>query len=178
MKNLIVPMLVIACFALNACKTKPASSTPPVHYDAVMVDKMWKKIDSLEQKGLLTSALEEARKIKQMALTGNESGNLIKSVLYENKYLTSLEEDSAIKALSRAEEELVSYPEPAKSVMHSLTAQWYTQYLQSHLWEMRSRTEFGGSPGLDIRTWGIRHFTNRIQYHYTSSVQWEGLKTA
>lgn len=178
MKYPIVPVLVTVCCILFACKTKPDPVTPPAHYDAVMVDKMWKKIDSLEQKGLLTSALEEVRKIKQVALSGNESGNLVKAILYENKYLNQLEEDSSINALSRAEQEMETYPEPAKSVMHSLAAQWYTQYLQSHLWEMRNRTEFGGPAGPDVRTWGIRHFTDKIQQHYTQSIQWEGLRTA
>ena len=178
MKYLIVTLLAAVCIALYACKTKPTPVVSSVHYDPVKVDQMWKKIDSLEQKGLVTSALEEVRKIKQVALAGKESGNLVKAILYENKYLTQLEEDSALNALTRAEQEMDSFPEPAKSVMHSLVAQWYTQYLQSHLWEMRSRTEFGGEAGPDIRTWSIRHFTDKINQHYAQSIQWEGLKSA
>ena len=100
MKDPIVRVLVAVCCIWFAGKTKPDPLTPPVHYDSVMVDKMWKKIDSLEQKGLLTSALEEVRKIKQVALSGNESGNLVKAILYENKYLNQLEEDSSIMRLA------------------------------------------------------------------------------
>jgi hypothetical protein len=146
--------------------------------DLSELDARWKKVDSLEQKGLVASALEEVQKIKQSAIAHQHSGHLIKAVLYENKYQNQLEEDSSIKAIQRGEEEYGSYPEPAKSVMHSLLAQWYYNYLQSHLWQLRSTTEYTGPAGPDIRTWGIRHLVNKIQEHYQASVQWDGLKAA
>ncbi len=170
--------LALAILFLLSCKSRPAPSTNATKVDPEVMEKLWKSIDSLEQKGLTTSALEEVRKIKQLSISSAESTNLIKATLYENRYLTQLEEDSAINVLERGETDLESFPEPAKSVMHSLVARWYTIYLQTHLWELRNRTEFGGTPGPDIRTWGIRHFTDKIHFHYTQSVQWEGLKTA
>lgn len=160
------------------CKSKPAPAPVTTSIDPAVLEKMWKSIDSLEQKGLATSALQEVRQIKQIALAGGESGQLIKAVMHENRYLLQLEEDAALKAIQRAEQEMKTYPEPAKSVMHSLTAQWYHNYLQTHLWELRNRTEFGGPAGEDMRTWGIRHFVDKVQSHYTRSVQWEGLKTS
>ncbi len=168
---------VSACMALS-CKTKHAPVSSQSKVDPILMERMWKTIDSLEQKGLVASALKEVQQIKKTALEGNDSGQLIKAIVHENKYLLQLEEDSDIKALIRVENELNSYPEPAKSVMHSLAAQWYTQYLQSHLWQLRSRTEFGGTPGPDIRTWGIRHLLDRVQSHFDKSVHWEGLRTA
>ncbi|MGB4850655.1 MAG: alpha-2-macroglobulin family protein [Saprospiraceae bacterium] len=161
-----------------SCKIKSGSVTPKSTVDIAMIQTMWKTIDSLEQKGLVSSALKEVQKIKKAAFEGNDSGQLVKAIVYENRYLIQLEEDSNIKTLDRVESEVNSYPEPARSVLHSFAAQWYTQYLQSHLWELRNRTEFGGPPGPDIRTWGIRHFLDKIQSHYALSVQWEGLRTA
>ncbi|MEO6130720.1 MAG: MG2 domain-containing protein, partial [Saprospiraceae bacterium] len=161
-----------------SCKTKPSPATSSPKIDTTMIANMWQAIDSLEQKGLISSALKEVQKIKNIALEGKDSGQLVKAIVYENRYLLQLEEDSDIKSLSRVESEVDSYPEPARSVLHSLAAQWYAQYLQSHLWELRNRTEFGGTPGPDIRTWGIRHFLDKIQSHYDKSVEWEGLKKA
>ena len=168
---------VLSIFAY-ACKTRPQPVIPANPVDPSVMEKMWKTVDSLEQKGLTASALEEVRSIKQLALAGKNSGHLIKAVVHENRYLIQLEEDSALKALERAESEMESFPEPARSVMHSLAAQWYSTYMQSHLWDLRNRTEFGGPAGPDIRTWGIRHFIDRIQSHYQASVQWDGLKAA
>jgi uncharacterized protein YfaS (alpha-2-macroglobulin family) len=146
--------------------------------DTTAINLIWKSIDSLEKKGLLTDALTEVRKIKRAALEAGESGHLVKAITHENKYLIQLEEDSAIKALQRLESEMKSYPEPARSVMHSLAGQWYSAYLQGHLWQLRNRTEFVGEPGPDIRTWGIRHLVDRIQEHYAASLKWDGLRTA
>ena len=178
MKYFLTFLLAAGFILLMACKSRPAPSTVNTPVDPAIMDKMWKSIDSLESKGLYASALEEIRTIKKLALADGDSGHLIKAVTFENRYLTQLEEDASIKALIRAEEEMESFPEPARSVMHSLTAQWYTIYLQSHLWELRGRTEFAGPAGPDIRTWGIRHFLDRIYQHYSQSVTWEGLKSA
>ena len=166
----------LCIFIFQACKTKPAAVDNSKPVDPTQYEAWWKQVDSLEQKGLATSALEVVRKIKKASLAGQQSGHLIKAVVYENKFLIQLEEDSAIKALIRGEEEINSFPEPAQSVMHSLLAQWYHNYLQGHLWQLRSTAEYTGPAGPDIRTWGIRHFIDRIQAHYASSVQWQGLK--
>src|SRR5687768_12368986 len=178
MRNILFLFIAfIVCLAFS-CKTKPAPVAPQSMVDQAQLDRMWKTIDSLEQKGLITSALDQVREIKKIALDGKDSGHLVKAITHENKYLIQLEEDSAIKALERLEREINSYPEPAKSVMHSLAGQWYHNYLQTHLWELRNRTEFAGTPGPDIRTWGIRHLNEKIHHHYAASVKWEGLKTA
>lgn len=178
MRNVLFVLIAFIASLAFSCKTKPSHVTAQSMVDQAQLERMWKTIDSLEKKGLITSALEEVREIKKISLDGKDSGHLVKAITHENKYLLQLEEDSSIKALERLENEITTYPEPAKSVMHSLAGQWYGQYLQSHLWELRNRTEFSGTPGPDIRTWGIRHLIDRIHEHYAQSVRWEGLKTA
>lgn len=170
MRNVFFLLIALIAWIAFSCKTKPALVAPQSQVDPAQMEKMWKTIDSLEKKGLISSALDEVRKIKKTALEGKDSGHLVKAITHENKYLIQLEEDSAIKALERLEREINSYPEPAKSVMHSLAGQWYANYLQMHLWELRNRTEFAGTPGPDIRTWGIRHLIDRIHQHYAQSV--------
>ena len=171
-------LLATAWIMFSACKTKKTTPVETGAIDSTMMNTMWHTIDSLESKGLTASALEKVREIKRAALKDKSSDHLIKAVLHENRYLLQLEEDSDIKALTRAEEEIVTFPEPAKSVMHSLMAQWYANYLQSHLWEMRNLMEFQGEPGPDMRTWGIRHFLDKIEAHYALSVAWNGLENA
>lgn len=181
MKYFFYLLFAVVTVFLVSCKVKPqpaTTTTSSTSTDPALMERKWKTIDSLEQKGLIASALTEAQSIKQIALQGNDSGNLVKALMYEYKFQNQLEEDASIKVLERLEAEISAYPEPARSVMRSLAAQWYSNYLQGHLWVLRSRTEFTGTPGADIRTWGIRHFVDRIQQHYSKSVEWEGLKSA
>lgn len=178
MKYRIYFWLAAIFLALASCKTKPTSPVTVNQPEPVDMEKAWKKVDSLENKGLFTSALETVQKIKSWALHTGETGHLFKSVMYENKYLDQLEEDAFLLALKRAEGELNLYPEPMKSVMHSLVANWYSILLQNRLWSIRNRTEFVGEPGPDPREWGIRHFIDTIQYHYQHSVSWPGLVSA
>lgn len=178
MKLVSILFAILCIVFIYSCKTKPAPVENAKPIDLNELDARWKKVDSLEQKGLITSAYDIVKEIKQSAIANQHSGHLIKAVLYENKYLNQLEEDAAIKAIAKGEEEYASYPEPAKSVIHSWLAQWYYNYLQSHLWQLRNTTEYTGPAGPDIRTWGIRHLVDKIQEHYKASVQWEGLKTS
>lgn len=171
-------VLFLLILIFISCKTKPNPAVTDRTIDFAQLDNQWKKVDSLEQKGLISSALDIVRDIQQQALAASHSAHLVKSVVYENKFLNQLEEDAAIKVLQRIEAGIQSYPEPAKSVMHSLAAQWYLNYLQNQIWQLRNRTEFSGEPGPDIRTWGIRHFIDRIQHHFKQSVSWDGLKAA
>ncbi len=173
---LFIAILSIAFF--YSCKIKPVTVENHSSEDLMALDLLWKKVDSLEKKGLISSALEQVKKIKQSAISLQHSGHLVKAILYENKYQNQLEEESSLKAIQRGEAEYASYPEPAKSVMHSLLAQWYFNYLQSHLWQLRGSTEYAGPAGPDIRTWGVRHFIDKIHQHFDASIQWEGLKNA
>jgi uncharacterized protein YfaS (alpha-2-macroglobulin family) len=178
MKYLFLLCLAIGLSLFGACKSKVSPAPQVNKVDQAQMEKLWKTIDSLENKGLIKSALDEVQNIRKTALAGQDPGNLFKSIMYENKYLIQLEEDSALKSIERGESELSQYPEPVRSVMYSLLADWYTHYLRGHLWELRSRTEYSGPAGTDIRTWGIRHFVDKIQHYYQQSVRWEGLKTA
>lgn len=160
-----------------SCKTKSAPLDTPKPISQGEYDKLWKHVDSLEQEGLIASALTEVQKIRQSALVNQNSNHLVKAVLYENKYNNQLEEDAGIKAIARGEEMVLTFPEPARSVMHSLLAQWYANYLQGHMWQLRNRSEYTGPAGPDIRTWGIRHFVDKIFEHYEASIQYQGLKS-
>src|SRR5688572_241926 len=125
MRNVFFLLIALIVLITYSCKTKPKPEpvTNQSSLDVKLAERMWKTIDSLEQKGLIATALEEVRKIKKAALEGNDSGHLVKAIMHENKYLVELEEDSAIKALARLEEEIKTYPEPARSVAHSLAGQ-------------------------------------------------------
>ena len=150
MKNTHILFFFFILLIALACKTKQKTASVPTQVstvDTAALNIMWKKIDSLERKGLLTAALEEVRAIKKQAIEGKDSDHLVKALVHENKYLLQLEEDSAIKALERLEAEINTYPQPAKSVAHSLAGQWYGNYLQTHLWELRNRTEFSHNRG-------------------------------
>lgn len=164
----------------GSCKTKPqpdTTSTPLPNLDTALMTQKWKTVDSLQQKGLIKTALTVVQEIRAQAMQTNASDHLVKAILHEFKFLNQLQEDSGLKSLQQVESEIATYPEPARSVMHSLAADWYLSYMQQNLWQLRNRTEYTGDPGPDFRTWGIRHFVEKIQSHYQKSVEWPGLKT-
>ena len=85
--------------------------------------KDWTLVDSLEKKGLYRMALNEVDAIFTKATKSKSHNQVIKSVFYELKYNTYLEEDDYILGIYRLEELIDKSPSPSKEILHSLTAE-------------------------------------------------------
>ncbi len=59
----------------------------------------WKTIDSLEQEGLLRSALEKTEELQKRAADDKNSAQIVKCLLFRGKYTTLLEEDGLAVAM-------------------------------------------------------------------------------
>lgn len=166
-------IFLVFAFAF-ACKPQKNITKAPEQIKEVIqmveYNDAWKKVDSLEQQGLVRSALELVLQIKATAFSKSEAEEIVKSILYENKFRTNIEEESQENAISRLEKELSASPEPAKSVLHSMIAELYTNYLQQHMYQMRGRTETPGEAPEDVRLWSVGHFVDTIASHYFASV--------
>lgn len=114
------------------------------------------KIDSLESKGLYREALKEVGKVFDYASKTGEHNQVIKSVLYELKYNSYLEEDDYVIGIARLESLIASAPSPSKEILHSLLAEVYWGYYSSNSWKFAERTEVLDVNLEDVRTWDLK----------------------
>ncbi len=130
----------------------------------------WKKVDSLEAKGLYRMALAEVNAIFDVAVSDKNHTQVIKAVLYELKYNTYLEEDDYVLGITRLEELIVKAPSPSKEILHSLLAEVYWGYYASNTNSFSDRTSVADVDLKDIRTWDLKRIAVKIRYHYIQSL--------
>lgn len=134
--------------------------------------KEWAKVDSLEKKGLYRMALKEVDLIFEKATKSESHNQIIKSVFYELKYNTYLEEDDYIIGIYRLEELIDKSPSPSKEILHSLTAEVYWGYYNANSWKFAQRTSVESDVKLDdVRTWDLKRVAKKVIYHYVKSLE-------
>src|SRR5688572_8158366 len=96
--GLLIFVLGLLILSSSATSKKTWSSTDPGY------KTQWTKVDSLERKGLYRMALTEVGLIFDMATQEQNHNQVIKSVLYELKYNSYLEEDDYVLGIYRLDE--------------------------------------------------------------------------
>ncbi|MFM8371422.1 MAG: MG2 domain-containing protein, partial [Bacteroidota bacterium] len=138
----------------------------------------WTTIDSLEQEGLLRSALEKTESLQKRAADDKNGAQSVKCLLFRGKFTTLLEEDGLAVAMLLMETEAGKLQQPEKSVMQSLLGEMYPKYHANKRWEISQRTPLSGDEGGDILTWSGARIARQASDLYAASVeQAELLKT-
>ena len=164
MKNYLIPGLV---FAIILCFLPGlgAQTTTDMNYTTD-----WVTIDSLENQGLPKSALEKTILVLEKAKTDNNAAQIIKSLLYREKFRTQLEEDGYVKAIYELENEIAAASFPAKPILESILAEIYANYLDQHYWELQDRSVTSDFKNEDIRTWDMAKLSTRAFELYKNSL--------
>ena len=140
----------------------------------------WQKIDSLTNLGLPESALKETEalfdKVKKDVNNKNQTALFIKTLIYINKYKSQMEEDALAAVIYRFQVEMEKANGVNKSVLQSMLAELYYQFLQNHLYKLQDRTAVVDYKPEDVNTWDIPMITNKIFELYSASIQGDAIK--
>ena len=138
-------------------------------------ERAWKKVDSLINRGLTRSAIDEVDKIYASAKkNGKNDGEIIKSLIYK----LSLDErinDDPLNAIKTWEKEAIASTEPTKSILRSIEAEAYWNYFMRNRTRLYNRTETTNFKKDDIATWGVSDFHKKISQLYLESLHDEKL---
>src|ERR1051326_1508973 len=124
------------------------AQTPVNNYE-----KEWKQVDAFVKKELPKSALEQVKKIYQLAKKEKQDAQVIKALVYRVGLQNGIKENSEAKEIADIEKEIVTINEPAKSILNSLLAEMYRGYYQQHRWQLYERTNTQNFKKEDIATW-------------------------
>lgn len=137
--------------------------------------KEWKKIDSLEQKGLSRSAREEAGKIFILATGEKNQAQQIKCIMYELKSIYQLDENKAESGLAYFDSVLNILPAPAHNIVLSMKATALLKYLNNNRYYLYQRTELTEEKDENFTTWSIAKLQQTIGNLFLSSLKDEEL---
>ncbi len=159
---------------ITACDKNKNTTEKKVNHQYNYTEKyevQWAKVDSLEKIRQFRSALNEVKNIKKLAFETENTPQGIKSILYELKYNTYLEEDDYELALAGLDSMANQATFPMKEILHSITAEVYQSYYQANQWKILERTTTEKFDNPDFKYWDAKHFEEKINEHYFLSLQ-------
>ncbi|MFD2583436.1 alpha-2-macroglobulin [Pedobacter vanadiisoli] len=129
------------------------------------------RVDSIANQGKPKDALALIEKINEQARQTNNTPLLVKSVIYRMMFQSYLEENAFDKILIDLRKDISSAKQPEKSILQSLLAETYWNYLQQNRWQINQRTQVQGDIGDDIKTWDIKKLNEETVKYYMLSLK-------
>ncbi|MDE3741541.1 alpha-2-macroglobulin family protein [Maribacter polysaccharolyticus] len=160
MKHLIT-LLTIILFSQMANSQKNEGS----------YEVLWENVAQFEKEALTKSALGVVEKISKKAHKENNTGQIIKSLLYTSKYALTLEEDAQLRIVNDFKQEILKAAFPTKNILESYLANLYWQYFQQNRYQFyhRTKTETKIDP-VDFRTWDLMTLFTEINLRFKNSL--------
>ncbi|MDP4257600.1 MAG: alpha-2-macroglobulin family protein [Bacteroidota bacterium] len=135
-------------------------------------DAKWKIVDSLAgKKGLTRSALARVNKLYAIAKEEKNEGQSLKALIYRMGLRDQLGEDSIQRDVRELGTEIANTDEPARSILKSMLADVYLNYLRQHSWQLRERTRTVNFRKADIESWGTDDFQREIDHCLLGSLK-------
>lgn len=157
--NKLTPILLLFCFFSNNIQAQQS------------YEDLWKKVYQFELDKLPKSAVAIVNTIHDKAVQENNSQQLIKSIIYQSKFLLVLEENAQLKVIERLQEQAAKQSFPSKNILHNILAYLYWEYFKEHRWQFYNRTQLGSSQkSKDFRTWDLTTLFKEIQHRFTASL--------
>ncbi|RBQ02761.1 alpha-2-macroglobulin family protein [Pedobacter miscanthi] len=129
------------------------------------------RVDSIANQAKPKDALALIEKINEQAHQTHNTPLLIKSVIYRMMFQSYLEENAFDKILNDLRSDISKANHPEKSILQSLLAETYWNYLQQNHWQITQRTQVQGDIGNDIKTWSIRKLNEEAVKNYLLSLK-------
>ena len=125
----------------------------------------WKEVETLAgKKNLPESALRETQKIYGWAKKEKNEPQELKALVYMQRLSRTNTEEGDDSGILMLEKELSAATGNKKSLLHSILASAYWQYLQENRWSLYNRSQTSERSG-DIRTWTITDLHQEIGEH-------------
>jgi hypothetical protein len=138
-------------------------------------EKQWKQVDEFVKKRLPKSALQEVKKIYELAKkdprSSYQQAQVIKALVYMIGLQGETTDTSEAKSITDIQKEIASTSEPAKSILNSLLAEMYWTYYQQRRWQLFNRTNSQAFKKDDIDTWTADDFHQKISELYLLSIK-------
>jgi uncharacterized protein YfaS (alpha-2-macroglobulin family) len=129
------------------------------------------KVDSIANQAKPKDALALIEKINEQARQTYNTPLLVKSVIYRMMFQSYLEENAFDQILIDLRKDINIAKQPEKSILQSLLAETYWNYLQQNHWQIIQRTQVQGDIGDDIKTWSIKKLSNETVKYYLLSLK-------
>ncbi|MEZ5013548.1 MAG: MG2 domain-containing protein [Chitinophagales bacterium] len=165
-----IAILIAAASIATAAVKFQMDQDKPFTFTWKGYDDAWKKVDSLEEKGLPRSAQDVVEVILEHAHTDKNGPQQIKAVTYIAKYALETEDDGFTLAQDMYKKEIAASTSPVKNILSSMLAGLYLEYYGSEAYILEGRTSVQENTSDDPNTWDIKTLYKKILEQTDASV--------
>ncbi|MCD6066996.1 MAG: hypothetical protein K0S33_1822 [Bacteroidetes bacterium] len=166
-----VSSLLISVGFLSNAYTKPKPMQTLVFEKGSDYSKLWKRVDSLTNKGLTKSALEVVNGIYTLAKKENNAPQFVKAIMKKMKLESQMEEFSLEKSIYKLNTEIAGSKFPVKPVIQSILADAYWSYYQNNRWKFLNRSTTVNFKNDDVSTWTLNQLLSETIKNYRASLE-------
>lgn len=132
----------------------------------------WKEVERIEKESLPQSAIKAVDDILQKAITDKNTTQVIKALIYKNKYkkdIDNQDNEGLIKDIQALLPQADNISE--KSLLHSMLAELYWDLYNSNQWQINQRTKLTDLVPEDLKEWSSNIFVNKVVENLDLSVK-------
>jgi uncharacterized protein YfaS (alpha-2-macroglobulin family) len=171
MKNRLITLSTLIVFVCMTVMAYVSRNTGILQADThEPYEKLWKRVDSCESKGLTESALKVVETIYRKAKAENNAAQLVKALLNQSKFQNYKEENSLQKTIERFTKEAAEAKFPVKPVIQSILAESYWNYYHVNRWQIQQRSKLSVNSS-DLATWDLSAITTACVKNYLLSLE-------
>lgn len=122
----------------------------------------WGQVEKFEKDDLPQSAAQEVEKILQTAISDKNNTQVIKALIYKNKYKKYIDENDNQGLISDLQG-LISQTSDIseKALLHSMLSELYIKYYNNNRWKYDQRTALSDIIPDDMQEWSSNIFINK-----------------
>ncbi|MDD3878006.1 MAG: alpha-2-macroglobulin family protein [Bacteroidales bacterium] len=136
-------------------------------------DNSWKLIDSLINRNLPQSAMQEVELVYNKAKSENNVPQLVKTLIYKAKLVDFREEKSYVKIFAFFDDEISTARPPLKNILHSVKAELMWRYYSINRYKFLNRTQTVDFDNKDIETWDLKTLVDAIIKEHYMALQFQ-----
>ena len=130
----------------------------------------WKQIDSLRNAGLPQSAIKLTDELMKKAMTQKNTVEFVKSLVANMEFRQFVTEDAEAVFVEELEAMLHGLWSPAKSIVHSLTADRYIAFYSANRWKLLQQKVVETNSS-DLREMSAAELSQKALSHYLASLK-------
>lgn len=165
----LIKLVGTVCFCLTLVSLRAQQGT--TDYDG-----KWRLVDSLLQRAALPeSALAKVGQIEALARQEKNIAQELKALVYQVSIRMNKNDETDTAAMRLLEKRIGSATQPARSILQSLLAKMYWNFLMRNGYRLNHLVPAAGANANDIAGWTATDFQRRIASLFLASLKEEGL---
>jgi hypothetical protein len=150
---------------------QPTDSQPTFNFNNTTDSMVWKKIDSLENRGFIDQASAMLDDYISKVQIQSQPYEWVRTRIYKARYLDLKSDQPELKGIYYLEAELKKTEGPVRDILQSLMGEFYFNYANNHYYSIQNQASGQGTASDSIEYWSMAELIQRSNNLYLASIE-------